>query len=80
MEIIFKILGAAGLLFITVGVWVKNEINQDILFIFGGILLLIYSASIGDPIFITLQIVFILSAMYELFKLEFKKPHKKSHK
>lgn len=73
MEIIFKILGAAGLLFITVGIWIKNEINQDLLFIFGGFLLLAYSASIGDPIFITLQIVFILSAMYELFKLEFKK-------
>ena len=80
MEIVFKILGAIGLIFITVGVLTKDRINQNIFFIFGGFLLLSYSTWIQDPIFIPLQIIFIAAAIYELFKLEFKKPHKKSHK
>lgn len=73
MEIVFKILGAVGLLFITAGVLTKDRIKQNILFIFGGMLLLSYSASIQDPIFIPLQIIFIAATIYELFKLEFKK-------
>jgi len=66
---IFKFIGAFGLLVITYGIFVKREINQDKTFIFGGLLLLIYSISIYDPIFISLQIVFILASLYEIFIL-----------
>ena len=61
--------GVIGLLCISYALWVKNEKRQDILFIIGGLFLLLYSYSIGDIIFITLQVVFILSALVELIKL-----------
>ncbi|MCK5603308.1 hypothetical protein KAR91_15600, partial [Candidatus Pacearchaeota archaeon] len=70
MEIIFKILGAIGLLFITMGVLVKDRAKQNIFFIFGGLLLLSYSAWLQDPIFIPLQIIFTIAAIYELYCLK----------
>ncbi len=63
------IFGIFGLLIISFSVWLKNERWQDILFIIGGASLLVYSVSIGDVIFIILQIVFIVSALMELAKL-----------
>lgn len=69
----FKIFGILGLLLITVGVLLKSEKRQDIFFIAGGLLLLVYSIYINDWIFIVLQIVFILTAVYELIKLRHKK-------
>ena len=62
---IFKIIGAIGLLLISIGIIVKRKDQQDILFIIGGILLEIYSISIKDVIFILLQIIFILAAVYD---------------
>ncbi len=70
MEILFKILGAIGLLSITGGVLVKNRVIQNILFIIGGLLLLSYSIYIRDPIFIPLQIIFTVAAIYELYVLK----------
>jgi len=61
--------GIVGLLLIAYGLWVKNEKKQDIIFIFGGLCLLAYSAYIADPVFVVLQIVFIASAVIELIKL-----------
>ncbi len=69
----FKFFGIIGLLLITAGVLIKSEKKQDLLFIVGGLALLIYSIYIGDWIFIVLQIVFILTAVWELFKLSKKK-------
>jgi lipid-A-disaccharide synthase-like uncharacterized protein len=66
---IFKILGALGLVLIIIGVLLKNEKTQDIFFIIGGFCLLAYSIYIKDSIFITLQTVFILVAAAELWKL-----------
>jgi sulfite exporter TauE/SafE len=65
----FKIFGIIGLLIITAGVLIKKEKKQDLLFIIGGLALLIYSIYISDWIFIILQIVFILTAAWELVKL-----------
>ena len=75
MDIVFKIIGAAGLLSITIGVLTKNRIKQNFFFIIGGLLLLTYSAYLRDPIFIPLQIIFTLAAMFELYKLEKVKKH-----
>jgi lipid-A-disaccharide synthase-like uncharacterized protein len=68
---IFKIIGALGLILITIGVLTKKEKLQNIYFIIGGLLLETYSIYLKDPIFITLQIVFVLAATYELIKLQF---------
>lgn len=66
LQFLFRIIGAAGLLFITAGVLTKNRAKQDILFIIGGLLLEAYSIYLRDIIFIPLQIIFILSAAYDL--------------
>lgn len=70
MVLVFKILGAMGLILITIGVLLRNEKVQDILFIAGGVALEAYSIHIKDALFITLQVVFILSATYDLIKLQ----------
>lgn len=67
-----EIFGVVGLIFISIAIWLKEK-KQDILFIIGGLALLIYSASIKNLIFILLQLVFILSALIELLKLKKKK-------
>lgn len=64
----YKVIGAAGLLLISLGILLKNRRRQDILFIIGGACLEIYSAYLRDTIFTLLQIVFILSALYDLQK------------
>ncbi len=65
----FTLFGIIGLLIISFSIWLRNEYKQDILFVVGGVSLLIYSISIGDIIFIILQIVFIASALVEFFRL-----------
>jgi len=70
---IFTVIGAIGLVLISIGVWAKKEIWQDVIFVLGGIFLLAYSIYISNTIFIILQIVFIISAGYELVKLKLKK-------
>ncbi len=64
----FTIIGAVGLLLITAGVLLKDRKEEDWLYIAGGLCLEIYSIYLRDNIFIVLQIVFILSAAYDLFK------------
>ena len=63
----YKIIGALGLVLISYGILQKRK-PQDKLFIGGGVLLEIYSISIGDPIFIILQLVFVISAIWDLYK------------
>ena len=70
MELTLKLLGAAGLLFITIGVLTKNRIRQNIFFIIGGLLLETYSIYIRDPIFTPLQAIFVLAAVYDLYQLK----------
>ena len=63
------VFGIIGLLLISYALWLKNEKKQDVIFVIGGISLLVYSFFIGDIIFVILQVVFILSALTELIKL-----------
>ena len=65
---LFKILGALGMVLISCGIITKNNLLHTWLFITGGLLLLAYSISLRDPIFIPLQIIFILSSIYEAYK------------
>jgi lipid-A-disaccharide synthase-like uncharacterized protein len=67
---IIKLIGAVGLIFISVGLLLKDRKQQDILYIVGGGCLEIYSIYAKDVIFIILQIVFILSAVYNLIKIK----------
>ncbi len=67
---VFKLIGAIGLLLITAGILSKKRKNQDILYIVGGACLEVYSLYIGDLIFIILQIVFIIAAIYDLWKIK----------
>ena len=66
---IFKIVGAVGLLVISIGIITKKRDTQDILYIVGGLCLEAYSMYVGDIIFILLQIVFTLAAIYDLVKI-----------
>jgi len=66
---IWKIFGAIGLILITWGVLIKDKKKESIVFILGGLALESYSISIKHPIFITLQAIFVIVAMYELIKV-----------
>ena len=66
---IFKLIGIIGLLLISIGLLLKNRKHQNILYIIGGGCLKIYSIYLKDTIFVILQIVFILSAVYNLIKI-----------
>ncbi|MGC9602873.1 MAG: hypothetical protein ABSF47_00135 [Minisyncoccia bacterium] len=70
MNNLFMVFGILGLLVISFSIWLRNERKQDLWFILGGALLLGYSVSINDVIFIILQVVFIASAAAELLKLK----------
>lgn len=65
---IFRIIGAIGLLLISVGIITKQRKNQDILYIIGGLLLDVYSIYTGDMIFIVLETIFTLASIYDLIK------------
>jgi len=66
---IYQVLGATGLLVISTAILVKNEKTQNLLFIAGGILLEVYSIYRNDVIFMVLQIVFIIAAVYDYFNI-----------
>ena len=66
--IIFKLIGALGIILISAGILVRKRKNEDIFYIFGGICLEIYSIFIGDLIFIILEAIFVLTALYDFSK------------
>ncbi|MDP2812808.1 MAG: hypothetical protein Q8O32_03895 [bacterium] len=71
---IYKFVGILGLVIISVGVFWQKKYLEYILYIIGGLALLVYSYSIGDWIFIILQVVFTISATSHLLRsLKFKK-------
>ena len=70
MFITFKIIGALGIILISIGIINKKRRIQDIYFICGGLCLEIYSIYIQDFIFIILQIIFILAAVYDFVKIK----------
>ena len=59
-----------GLILIITGVLIKNRGRKarDIIYIFGGLALILYSFYIEDIIFIILQITFVIVAIYDLTK------------
>ena len=60
------IFGIVGLLGITIGVLARNNMMQNGLFILGGVFLAVYSIAIENTIFLVLQIVFTIAAIYDL--------------
>lgn len=68
---IFKIIGALGIVLISIGIVTKKRKIQDIYYILGGICLETYSIYIGDLIFIILQIIFTLAAIYDFVKIQY---------
>ena len=66
--VIYQISGAIGLILIIAGILLKKRRNEDILYILGGLCLLSYSISIKDPIFIPLQIIFVIAAIFDYTK------------
>ncbi len=67
---LFQIPGILGIIFLISGILAKKKIkSHNPFFILGGISLLIYSYTIGDMIFIMLQVVYIIASVYEFFKI-----------
>ena len=62
---IFHLLGALGLLLIIAGLLQKQKKRQYLLYIFGGICLTGYSIYIQDLIFILLQAIFVVVALWK---------------
>lgn len=73
LPVLMKLFGAVGLILITWGIFAKTERKQDWIFVWGGLFLLVYSVYLRDPIFIPLQIVFILASLYEISTLKKKR-------
>ncbi len=65
-----QLIGAAGLICVTLGILIKERKKQDVFFIVGGSLLEIYSIIIKNPIFSILQLIFTLAAVYDLLRLK----------
>lgn len=68
MDALPQIIGALGLLCITSGVFITRELRRDLMFILGGSLLLVYSITLRDPVFIPLQIIFILASGFNILR------------
>lgn len=73
IDIFFKLIGAVGLILVSIGIITKKRERQDMFYIFGGICLEIYSIYLVDYVFIVLQIIFTLSALYDLCRLRTRK-------
>ncbi len=73
MELVFKISGALGLGFITIGVLTKDRVRVNVYFIIGGCLLGVYSVYLRDMVFIPLQVIFVLASIFALYELKKKK-------
>lgn len=70
MSYLAQISGVIGLLIITRAVFIKREGRRDWAFALGGLFLLAYSVYLKDYIFIILQLVFIVSNIYQEYKLK----------
>ncbi len=65
-----RIIGIIGLLCITRAIFVKDETQQDWWFVAGGVLLFYYSYTLGDVVFMALQVIFTLASLYEIYQLK----------
>jgi hypothetical protein len=68
IPLLFKAIGGLGILLICLGILAKKKKREHQLMLGGGLCLEAYSLYIGDPIFIVLQAVFILTVTYKLVK------------
>lgn len=68
MDIALRVIGAAGLVIIIVGMLLRSRKERDELYIVGGVFLGAYSIYIGDVIFTILQVVFTAVAVYDLLR------------
>lgn len=66
----FRLVGALGIVLISIGVIIKKRKDQNFLYILGGLCLGIYSIYINDLIFLILQVIFISSALYDFIKVK----------
>ncbi|PSO44230.1 MAG: hypothetical protein BRC22_02805 [Parcubacteria group bacterium QH_9_35_7] len=66
-DLLLKIVGGLGLIIISIGVITNQKPKKDILFLIGGVDLLAYSIYIKDPVFIPLQIIFIIASSWEIY-------------
>jgi len=73
MSLLFKLLGAIGLVLITWGIFEKNLRKRDRIYVVGGAGLLIYSVWLKDPIFIPLQLIFIIASIIHIHQLKKKR-------
>ncbi len=64
----FDIFGILGLILIIWGIFLPRNKKRSIIYIFGGLCLLIYSIDKKDLIFIILQSCFLLASFYEFWK------------
>ena len=64
----FKLIGYLGILLLVFGIITKKGKTRDKYFIVGGLSLIVYSIYINDLVFIILQIIFTLAAVYDLNK------------
>ena len=74
---IFKVLGAIGMLLLVYGIINKSSLKRNELFTIGGLFLLAYSVYLRDPIFIPLQIIFSTASIYEIYCIRNKDNHRK---
>jgi hypothetical protein len=70
IDLLFKLIGALGLVFITIGVLTKKRLKEDELFIIGGVLLEAYAIYLKDPIYIPLQLIFIAASVYGICEIK----------
>ena len=66
-DLLLKIVGGLGLIIISIGVITDQKPKKDILFLIGGVDLLAYNIYIKDPVFIPLQIIFIIASSWEIY-------------
>ena len=64
----FKFIGALGIVLISIGILIKKRKTQNICYILGGICLEIYSIHIGDKVFMILEGIFTITAIFSYKK------------
>jgi hypothetical protein len=63
-----KLFGVMGLLLIVTGILLNDRKKRNYFLIAGGVALEIYSIYLGDIIFIILQAVFIIAALFDVVR------------
>jgi hypothetical protein len=77
VDVMFKIDGCIGLLLACIGILSHDRKNQDAYYLASGIFLELYSIHLKDILFIILEVVFTVAALYDYIKTnKLKKAHK----